>query len=77
VRDHNEDCVVVGPWTTCATVTLAPATFALPLVAPVVIAVADGLRGHPAGEVASTIAAQTLARHITVALVEVAEIGRP
>ncbi len=21
VRDHNEDSVVVGPWTTCATVT--------------------------------------------------------
>jgi PPM family protein phosphatase len=62
VREHNEDSVVVGPWTTCATVTTAPATFALPLVDPVVIAVADGLGGHPAGEVASSVAVQTLAR---------------
>jgi PPM family protein phosphatase len=62
VRDHNEDSVVVGPWTTCATVTTAPATFALPLVDPVVIAVSDGLGGHPAGEVASSVAVQTLAR---------------
>ncbi len=62
VRDHNEDSVVVGPWTTCATVTPAPATFALPLVAPALVAVADGLGGHPAGEVASSVVAQTLAR---------------
>jgi serine/threonine protein phosphatase PrpC len=62
VRDHNEDSVVVGPWTTCATVTTAPATFALPLVGPVVVAVSDGLGGHPAGEVASSVAVQTLAR---------------
>jgi PPM family protein phosphatase len=62
VRDHNEDSVVVGPWTTSATVTPAPATFALPLSAPVVIAVSDGLGGHPAGEVASSVVVQTLAR---------------
>jgi PPM family protein phosphatase len=62
VREHNEDSVVVGPWTTCATVTTAPATFALPLLDPVVIAVSDGLGGHPAGEVASSVAVQTLAR---------------
>ena len=43
-RPH-EDSVVVGPWTACATVTTAPATFALPLAAPAVIAVADGLVG--------------------------------
>ena len=60
VRDHNEDSVVVGP-TTCATVTAAPATFALPLVDPAVLAVADGLGGHPAGEVASSVAVQMLA----------------
>ena len=59
---HNEDSVVVGPWTTCATVTTAPATFALPLVDPVLIAVSDGLGGHPAGEVASSVVVQTLAR---------------
>ncbi|HET8915853.1 MAG TPA: protein phosphatase 2C domain-containing protein [Propionibacteriaceae bacterium] len=62
LRDHNEDSVVVGPWTTCATVTTAPATFALPLVDPVVVAVSDGLGGHPAGEVASSVVVQTLAR---------------
>ena len=62
VRDHNEDSVVVGPWTTSATVTSAPATFALPLSAPVVIAVSDCLGGHPAGEVASSVVVQTLAR---------------
>jgi PPM family protein phosphatase len=62
VRDHNEDSVVVGPWTTSATVTPAPATFALPLSAPVVIAVSDGLGGHPAGEVASSVVVQTLSR---------------
>ena len=62
VRDHNEDSVVVGPWTACATVTTAPATFALPLAAPAVVAVADGLGGHPAGEVASSVVVQTLAR---------------
>ena len=62
VRDHNEDSVVVGPWTACATVTTAPATFALPLTAPVVIAVSDGLGGHPAGELASSVVVQTLAR---------------
>jgi hypothetical protein len=31
VRDHNEDSVVVGPWTACATVTTAPATPVRPL----------------------------------------------
>jgi serine/threonine protein phosphatase PrpC len=62
VRDHNEDSVVVGPWTACATVTTAPATFALPLAAPAMIAVADGLGGHPAGEVASSMVVQTLSR---------------
>jgi PPM family protein phosphatase len=62
VRDHNEDSVVVGPWTACATVTTSPATFALPLVTPAIVAVADGLGGHPAGEVASSVTAQTLAR---------------
>jgi serine/threonine protein phosphatase PrpC len=62
VRDHNEDSLLVGPWTTPATVTQTPQTSYFPLSDPVVLGVADGLGGHPAGEVASTLAVQALAR---------------
>jgi len=62
VRDHNEDSLVVGPWTLCASVTRGPQMFLLRLDTPVVVAVADGLGGHPAGEVASSIVVQELAR---------------
>jgi len=62
VRDHNEDSILVGPWTTPATVTQSPQTAYFPLTDPVVVGVADGLGGHPAGEVASTMAVQELAR---------------
>jgi serine/threonine protein phosphatase PrpC len=62
VRDHNEDSLLVGPWTTPATVTQTPHTVYFPLTEPVVVGVAVGLGGHPAGEVASTLAVQELAR---------------
>jgi PPM family protein phosphatase len=62
MRDHNEDSLVVGPWTLCAATTPTSQTFYLPITAPVVVAVADGLGGHPAGEVASSLAVWWLAR---------------
>jgi serine/threonine protein phosphatase PrpC len=62
VRDHNEDSLVVGPWTLCAATTLTPQTIYLPIGAPVVVAVADGLGEHPAGEEARSLAVRWLAR---------------
>src|SRR5260221_12615334 len=62
VRDNNEDSMVAGPWTLCATVTESPQTLFFPLGTPLVVAVADGLGGHPGGEVASALAARQLAQ---------------
>lgn len=62
VRDHHEDSLVVGPWTLCATVTENPQTLFFPLGTPLVVAVADGLGGHPGGEVASSLAVRQLAQ---------------
>jgi PPM family protein phosphatase len=63
IRDHNEDSLVVGAWTVSASaVTRAPQTLFFPGEQPVLVAVADGLGGHPAGEVASSIVVQQLAR---------------
>ena len=62
VRDHNEDSLAAGPWTLCATVTETPQTLFFPLGTPLVAAVADGLGGHPGGEVASALVARQLAR---------------
>ncbi|MFC9331623.1 PP2C family protein-serine/threonine phosphatase [Kitasatospora sp. NPDC057015] len=62
VREHNEDSLVAGPWTLCATVTGNPQTLLFPLGnEPCVVAVADGLGGHPGGEVASALVARRLA----------------
>ncbi len=62
VRSHNEDSVAVGPWTLCATATDSPQTFYFPLCdSAVTVAVADGLGGHPGGDVASSLTAGQLA----------------
>ncbi|MEV6591071.1 PP2C family protein-serine/threonine phosphatase [Streptomyces acidicola] len=61
IRDRNEDSLVVGPWTLCATATENPQTMVFPLGTPLVVAVADGLGGQPGGEVASALVVRRLA----------------
>ncbi|MFC9926546.1 PP2C family protein-serine/threonine phosphatase [Streptomyces sp. NPDC127190] len=61
IRERNEDSLVVGPWTLCATVTESPQTLVFPLGTPLVVAVADGLGGQPGGEVASALVVRRLA----------------
>ncbi len=60
MREHNEDSLVVGPWTLCGTVTQNPQTLVFPFGRPLVVAVADGLGGQPAGEVASELVVRQL-----------------
>jgi serine/threonine protein phosphatase PrpC len=61
LRERNEDSLVVGPWTLCATVTENPQTLIFPLGTPLVVAVADGLGGHPGGDVASSLVVRRIA----------------
>lgn len=61
IRERNEDSLVAGPWTLCATVTESPQTLVFPLGTPLVVAVADGLGGHPGGDVAGALAARRMA----------------
>ena len=61
LRERNEDSLVVGPWTLCASVTESPQTLVFPLGTPLVVAVADGLGGHPGGDVASALVARRIA----------------
>ncbi|MEU6369233.1 PP2C family serine/threonine-protein phosphatase [Streptomyces sp. NPDC046931] len=61
LRERNEDSLVIGPWTLCATVTESPQTLVFPLGTPLVVAVADGLGGHPGGDVASALVVRRIA----------------
>jgi PPM family protein phosphatase len=61
VRAGNEDAIVVGDWVSPPEMT-GPREFRHPLSAPLLCAVADGMGGHAAGEVASREAANGLAR---------------
>ncbi|MBP2055479.1 serine/threonine protein phosphatase PrpC [Streptomyces griseochromogenes] len=61
LRERNEDSLVVGPWTLCSTVTESAQTLFFPVGTPLVVAVADGLGGHPGGNVASALVARRIA----------------
>jgi PPM family protein phosphatase len=61
LRERNEDSLVIGPWTLCTTVTESPQTLVFPVGTPLVVAVADGLGGHPGGDVASALVVRRIA----------------
>ncbi|TQN27750.1 serine/threonine protein phosphatase PrpC [Haloactinospora alba] len=61
VRPANEDAVVTGPLTVASANMTVPARCVLPTSEPMILAVADGLGGHAAGEIASEHAVHRMA----------------
>lgn len=74
VRDSNEDCLAVGAFTACGVDMAEPVSWEMPLTGPVVVAVADGMGGHAAGEAASAHAVRTLAAAAPADAAEVAAV---
>jgi PPM family protein phosphatase len=62
LRPTNEDTIAVGDWLMSEPMA-APALFELEIARPLICLVADGMGGHPAGEVASRVVAERLAQH--------------
>ncbi|WP_345556515.1 PP2C family protein-serine/threonine phosphatase [Streptomonospora halophila] len=61
VRTANEDAVVMGALTIASANMTMPVRCVLPVGEPVILAVADGLGGHAAGEIASEHAVHRMA----------------
>ncbi|WP_067969940.1 PP2C family protein-serine/threonine phosphatase [Nocardiopsis trehalosi] len=61
VRPANEDAVVMGALTIASANMTLPVRCVLPVSEPVILAVADGLGGHAAGEIASEHAVHRMA----------------
>ncbi|WP_426403147.1 PP2C family protein-serine/threonine phosphatase [Streptomyces sp. R-07] len=61
VREGNEDAFVIGALTAAGVDTVDPVVVRLLVEEATVVAVADGLGGHSAGEVASALAVRRLA----------------
>lgn len=66
VRAVNEDCLALGSWVAQEDMSEAR-VFSQALDAPFVCVVADGMGGHPAGDLASRLAAECLAKMLAEA----------